>query len=213
MLRALQGWNFDLHATDNWNQNAAHFAAAQGSFIVLRDLKDWGVDLSAEDDDGETPMFNAIVRKQDLPTAQHLVLLGAQVRPEDFPATHIEIRQQLMAWADDHLTRHRVFVSTVLPAIHDDGSHTAENQTNWLAHLAGLGEFRRCVAEYLGIRDGAEHRALANAMAVWRPMPPVPAGPGTGIGGGAAQPADESSDEPGPAESSDESDNELEFDP
>ena len=62
-------------------------------------MKDWGVDLSAEDDDGETPMFNAIVRKQDLPTAQHLVLLGAQVRPEDFPATHIEIRQQLMAWA------------------------------------------------------------------------------------------------------------------
>ena len=116
-------------------------------------------------------MFNAIVRKQDLPTAQHLVLLGAQVRPEDFPATHIEIRQQLMAWADDHLTRHRVFVSTVLPAIHDDGSHTAENQTNWLTHLAGLRGLRVDMAEYLGVRIGAEHRVLENAMAVWLAMP------------------------------------------
>ena len=93
----------------------------------------------------------------------------------DFPASQIEIRRQLMAWADDHLTRHRTFVSTVLPAIHDDGSHAAENQTNWLTHLAGLRDLRVSVAEYLGIRVGAEHRALANAMAVWRAMPPVPA--------------------------------------
>ena len=132
ILRELKGWNVDPHATDIWNQNAAHLAAERGSFIVLRDLKDWGVDLDAEDADGETPMFNAIVVKQDLRTAQHLILLGAHIRPVDFPTSHIEIRQQLMAWADDHLTRHRTFVSTVLPAIHDDGSHSAVNQTNWL---------------------------------------------------------------------------------
>ena len=141
------------------------------------------MDLDAEDDDGDTPMTYAI-DEQDLTTAQHLILLGAQVRPVDFPASHIEIRRQLMAWADDHLVRHRVFVSTVLPAIHDDGSHTAENQTNWLTHLAGLRELRVSVAEYLDIRVGAEYRALANAMAVWLAMPPVPGG----VVGGAAQP-------------------------
>ena len=115
-------------------------------------------------------MQHAIVANQDLPTAQHLILLGALVRPADFQASRIEIRQQLMAWADDHLARHRTFVSTVLPAIHDDGSHTAENQTNWLAKLAGFCELRVGVAEYLGIRVGAEHRALESAMAVWLAM-------------------------------------------
>ena len=108
-------------------------------------------------------MHHAVL-KRHLPTAQHLILLGAQVRPLDFPASRTEIRQQLMAWTDDHLARHHTFVYTVLPAIHDDGSHTAENQTNWLTHLAGLHELRVSVAEYLGIRVGAEHRALANAM-------------------------------------------------
>ena len=110
------------------------------------------------------------IRKQKLTTAQHLVLLGAQVRPVDFPASHIEIRHQLMAWANDHLVRHRTFVSSVLPAIHDDGSHAAENQKNWLTLLAGLRGQRASVAEYLGIRVGAEHRALESAMAVWLAM-------------------------------------------
>ena len=102
--------------------------------------------------------------------AKHLILLGAQVRPADFPASDIEIRRQLVAWADDHLARHRVFVFTVLTAIHDDGSHTAEGQTNWLAHLAGLHEMRVHVAEYLGIRVGAEHTALAAASVVFVQM-------------------------------------------
>ena len=145
------------------------------------------MDLDAEDDNGETPMAYAIdyaIENCNLSTAQYLILLGAQVRPVDFPAAHIEIRQQLMAWADDHLTQYRTFVSTVLPAIHDAGSHSAVNQTNWLTHLAGLRELRVSVAEYLGIRVGAEHRALANAMAVWLAMPPVLGG----LVGGAAQP-------------------------
>ena len=110
------------------------------------------------------------IDNQDLTTAQHFVLLGAHIRPVDFPASHIEIRQQLMAWADDHLTRHRTFVSTVLPAIHDDGSHSAVNQTNWLTHLAGLRELRVRVAEYLGIRDGAEHAALVGASGAFIKM-------------------------------------------
>lgn len=80
-----------------------------------------------------------------------------------------------MAWADDHLARHRISSSVVLTAIHDDGSHTAEGQTNRLAHLSGIRELRVGLAEYLGIRLGAEHAALAAASAVWRTMPPMPA--------------------------------------
>ena len=144
-----------------------------GHLDILRALQGWNVDLDAADNSGHNAVHIAIVAKQDLCTAQHLILLGAQVRPVDFLASHIEIRQQLMAWANAHLVRHRTFVSCVLPAIHDDGSHTAENQTNWLTRLAGLRELRVCVAEYLGVRVGAEHRALANAMAVCLAMPPV----------------------------------------
>ena len=154
-----------------------------GHLDILRALQGWNVDLDAADNSGHNAVHIAIVAKQDLCTAQHLILLGAQVRPVDFLASHIEIRQQLMAWANAHLVRHRTFVSCVLPAIHDDGSHTAENQTNWLTRLAGLRELRVCVAEYLGVRVGAEHRALASAMAVCLAMPPVLAGVG-----GAAQP-------------------------
>ena len=109
------------------------------------------------------------IDEEGLTTAQHLVLLGAQVRSVDFPASRIETRQQL-AWADDHLVRYRTFVSTVLPAIHDDGSHTAETQTNWLTHLAGLRELRVSMAVYLGIRVGAEHAALVGASGAFRKM-------------------------------------------
>ena len=83
-----------------------------------------------------------------------------------------------MVWADDHLTRHRAFVCTVLAAIHDDGSHTAEGQPAiWLARLQGHGtvfRLRMRVAEYmyLGIQVGQDHAALASAMEVWSTMPP-----------------------------------------
>ena len=141
---------------------------------MLTLLKQWNVDLSVVSTGGRTPLKLAVVTKRHLPTAQHLILLGAQVRPEDFPASLIEFRRQLMAWADDHLAQHRAFVYTVLAAVHDDGSHSAEGQTNWLAHLAGLREQRMRVAEYLGIRIGAEHAALAAAAAAWRVMPVPP---------------------------------------
>ena len=72
-----------------------------------------------------------------------------------------------MVWADDHLTRHRAFVCTVLAAIHDDGSHTAEGQTNRLTHFAEMRQLRVTLAEYLGTRAGLEYVALLNAMAVW----------------------------------------------
>ena len=169
VLRALQGWNVDLVATTNVGYNAVHLAAQDGQLDVLRALQGWNIDLNATTNDGYNAVHLAALNDH-LPTVQQLILLGAQVRPGDFPASHIEIRQQLMAWADDHLARHRTFISTVLPAIHDDGSHTAENHTNWLAYLAGFREFRVCVSEYLGIRVGAEHRALRNAMEVWLAM-------------------------------------------
>ena len=69
-----------------------------------------------------------------------------------------------------------MFLYTVLTAIHDDWSHTAEGQTNWLACLQGHGtvfRLRMRMAEYLGIRLGPGCQALVNAMAVWRTMPPV----------------------------------------
>ena len=69
-----------------------------------------------------------------------------------------------MAWADDHLARHHTFFSVVL-AIHDDGSHTAAGQTNRLAHLSRIRQLRVGLAEYLGIRLGAEHAALVAARA------------------------------------------------
>ena len=72
-----------------------------------------------------------------------------------------------MVWADDHLTRHRAFVCTVLAAIHDDGSHTGEGQTNRLTHFAEMRQLRVTLAEYLGTRAGLEYAALLNAMAVW----------------------------------------------
>ena len=159
-----------MSATINSGHNAVHFAAWKGHLHILTEIKPWHVDLDAEEHDGTTPLKIAVVANSDLHTAQHLILLGAQVRPADFPASHLEIRQQLMAWADDHLARHRAFVCTVLAAIHDDGSHTAEGQTNWLAHLAGMRQLRVSLAEYLDIRLGPEHVALVNAMCVWRMM-------------------------------------------
>ena len=159
----------DIHACAQ-GFNAAHKAAERGHRNVLTELKRWGVDVNLISQLGFTPLKIAVEYKQDLPTAQHLILLGAQVRPEDFPATSNEIRRQLMAWTDGQLERHRVFVYTVLAAVHDDGSHTAEGQTNWLAHLAGPREMRVRVAEYAGIRVGAEHVALAAASVVFRQM-------------------------------------------
>ena len=135
--------------------------------VILTNTWTW---TPFEEHDGTTPFKIAVV-KSALRTAQHLILLGAQVRPADFPASHLEMHQQLMAWTDDHLARHCAFVFTVLAAIHDDGSRTAEGQTNWLAHFAGLRELRVSLAEYLGIRVGPEYAALVNAMAVWRTMP------------------------------------------
>ena len=170
MLRALKSWDVDLSATDNQGRNAAHYAARAHHLDVLTQLKHWNVDLNAVTNQGYTPLKVAVDFRPHLPTAQHLILLGAQVRPADFPASRIDIRRQLMAWADDHLARHRVFVYAVLAAVHDDGSHTAEGQTNWLAHLAGLREMRVRVSEYLGIRVGAEHAALAAASVVFRQM-------------------------------------------
>ena len=61
---------------------------------------------------------------------------------------------------NDHNLQATNLVNT---AIHDDGSHTAEGQANWLAHLAGTNELRVSLAEYLGIRVGPEHTALLNA--------------------------------------------------
>ena len=75
-----------------------------------------------------------------------------------------------MGWADDHLARYRAFVCTVLAAVHDDGSHTAEGQTNWLTTFAGMRQLRVTLAEYLGIRVGLEYVALLKAMAVWGGM-------------------------------------------
>ena len=79
--------------------------------------------------------------------------------------------QQLMAWTDDHLMRHRTFVYTVLTAVHDDGSHTGEGQINWIAHLAGARELRVSLGEHLGIRVGAEHAALVNASRRFNTLP------------------------------------------
>ena len=81
---------------------------------------------------------------------------------------------RLMTWAESQLRRHRFFVSVVLTAMHDDGSHTAEGRTNWLVQFAGLPALRVSVAEYLGVRIGAAHVALVSAMAVWRSFPPEP---------------------------------------
>ena len=166
-LRALRDWNIDLSATINDGSNAAHLAAKNGHLDVLTELKAWQVDLGAEANDGTTPLKFAVVGDTALRTAQHLILLGVQVWPTDFPASHIEVRQQLMAWIDDYLEQHRAFIYTVLTAIHDDGAHTAEGQINWLARLQGHGTVFRLrirVAEYLGIpRVGSEHWALVNA--------------------------------------------------
>ena len=141
---------------------------------MLTQLKHWNVDLSIVAPGGYTPLKLVASFKQHLPTAQHLILLGAQVRPQDFPPCSNDTRRQLMAWTDDHLARHHTFFSVVLTAIHDDGSHTAAGQTNRLAHLSRIRQLRVGLAEYLGIRLGAEHAALAAASAVWRTMPALP---------------------------------------
>ena len=169
ILRALRDWNVDLSATDNDGRNIAHAATQYGHLDILTELKAWHVDLDAEDNYRYTPLKIAAVDELRLHTAQHLILLGVRVRPADFP--RIGIRRQLMEWADYHLARHRAFVRTVLTAIHDDGPHTAEGQTNWLACLQGHGavfRLRMRMAEYLDIRVGPEYVSLVNAMAAWR---------------------------------------------
>ena len=97
------------------------------------------------------------------------VLLGARVRPQDFPTTPegTAVRDQLQTWISTETTRHHAFVSAVLLAIHDDGSHTAAGQTNRLAHLAGIRELRVRLAELLDVRIGEEFVNLAAALAAW----------------------------------------------
>ena len=89
----------------------------------------------------------------------------------DFPASYTGLRSQLMVWSETNLAQHGIYVSTVLTAVHDDGSHTAEGRTNWLRCLAGVPHIQMDVAEYLGIRMGAEHVKLKKAAAVWYTMP------------------------------------------
>ena len=149
ILRVLRDWDVDLSATTNNGRNVAHFAAQKGHLHALTELKAWQVDLDARDEYGYTPLNQAVREESSLRTAQHLILLGAQVWPADFPAALIEIRHQLMAWADDHLRWHHAFICAVLTAIHDEGTHTAEGQTNWLARLQGFPALRIHVSEYL----------------------------------------------------------------
>ena len=165
-LRILHGWGVNLHATTNSGHSAVHIAAQFGKLDVLTELKQMNVCLNIQAKDGTTPL-RAAVERNDLVTARHLVLLlGLQVQATDFPAYRIKFRRQLTAWAEEHLARHRVFTFTVLAAIHDDGSHSADGRTNWLVHFAGRRELRINLAEYLGIKVGAEHAALKTAFRV-----------------------------------------------
>ena len=93
-----------------------HLAAQCGQLDVLTDMKRWNVDLSIVTPNGLTPLKLAVC-KPHLPTAQHLILLGAQVRPEDFPPHRVNILQQLMAWADGAIAAHHEFLNVVLIAM------------------------------------------------------------------------------------------------
>ena len=46
----------NIKHADETGETAAHFAATNGSNRVLNDLKEWGQNLNAEDNDGQTPM-------------------------------------------------------------------------------------------------------------------------------------------------------------
>ena len=59
VLRALNGWNADLHATNVYGSNAVHIAAYEGQLDVVRTLKFWGVDVFAGDEHGRTPLWFA----------------------------------------------------------------------------------------------------------------------------------------------------------
>ena len=105
-----------------------------------------------------------------MPTApHHQTLLGATIRPQDFPTTPegTALRDRLHTWISTQLAHHHAFVSAVLLPIHADGSHTAPGQTNRLSLLAGIRELRVRLAELLDIRVGEEFVNLAAAMAAW----------------------------------------------
>jgi len=177
ILRELRGCGVDLNATTNHGLTAVHLAAKYDHLDVLRELRVWGVDLNATTHKDRAPLTYCFWQaekpikefqvRSGLPTAKLLILLGAQVRQGDLCYYRKGMKTQLMAWAEGHLARHHMFKYTVLHAIHADGTHTAEDQTNCLARLSGFVNVRKSLAEYLGIRSTAELRRLGSAKAVW----------------------------------------------
>ena len=84
------------------------------------------------------------------------------------PTGRSQIRQLLRSWVNDELERHRTFVFTILTAVHEDGSHTAEGQRNHLTSFSGESNLRMHLGEYLGVRVGTELAGLMNATKDWR---------------------------------------------
>ena len=59
---------------------------------VLTELSANDLDLGLRSKGGYSPLKIAVVVRADLPTAQRLILLGAEVQPDDFLSASVEVR-------------------------------------------------------------------------------------------------------------------------
>ena len=134
---------------------------------VLPQIKEWdspgAIDFplaDVADHTGNTPLAVVVSTRKWL-TAETMVLLGAKVREVDFSAGP---RLRMMRWADELLSAHHNFVSTVLCAVSVNGTHN----TSSLQVLGGLApEVCAVLSEYLGVIVGAQFVALDTAMQSW----------------------------------------------
>lgn len=120
-----------------------------------------------------------------------LVLHGAMVEPEDFPASaggkgKRDFRLQLLAWARSELAIHTAFITLLLgvqggaskqggTAIAEEGAErTPELPRNQLVKLRGdrNTDARMRIAGAMGVRMGAELRGLRRAVGVLEVLEP-----------------------------------------
>ena len=126
--------------------------------------------LTQADNTDTTPMKYALWTK-NLATLQHLVLVGAPVRPQDCPryATNLlPTRNALLVWLHAEHTLRHTFTALILGCgVH--GSHDvppAHRSQLIKLRSSGLVEARMKLAGYLGVRVGAEAARVEAARAV-----------------------------------------------
>ena len=100
---------------------------------------------------------------------KQLILKGANIHPGSANGVlSKKYREELTDWAESRLLQHHIYISVVLPAIHNSRLHTTHySQRNHLARLAGSPGLTALIAEYVGACFGTECAELKRTLRDW----------------------------------------------